>query len=145
MRVQRAERLVHQQHRGMIGQCARQRDTLLHATRQFLGVEILKTLEADHLDQLAALRFGIRPLHPLLARTIHHVPKYALPGKQSEFLEHRPAIGSGTGDRPALYPRHALRRADKAADDIKQCRFSAAGGTENRNKGAVLDGQGDIR
>ena len=58
MRIERAERLVHQQHFGMIGQRARQRDALLHAAGQFLRIEILKALEADHLDQRAALRFG---------------------------------------------------------------------------------------
>ena len=58
MRVQRAEWLVHQQYRGMIGQRARQRDTLLHAAGQFLGIEMLKALKADHLDQRATLGFS---------------------------------------------------------------------------------------
>ena len=58
MRVQRAERLVHQEHFGVIGQRARQRDALLHASRQFLGIKMLKAFQADHLDQRAALRFG---------------------------------------------------------------------------------------
>ena len=60
MRIQRAERLVHQQHRGVIGQRARQRDALLHAAGQFLGIEILKTLEADHLDQRGGFALRLR-------------------------------------------------------------------------------------
>ncbi len=145
VRVQRAERLVHQQHRGVIGQRAGQRDALLHAAGQLLGIEILKALEADHLDQRAALRFGLRGLYALLARAIHHVAEHALPGKQRELLKHRSAIGPGPGDRPALHPGDASGRADEAADDIKQRRFSAAGGTEDRDKGAILDCQRNFR
>src|SRR6266852_6077797 len=130
MRIERAKWLVHQEHRGVIGQRARQRDALLHAAGQFLRVKALKALEADHLDQPAALRFGFRMLHALLPRTIHHIAEHALPGKQRELLKHRPTIRTGPGDRLALHLRHALRRIDKAADDIEQRRFSAAGGVE---------------
>src|SRR5712664_4725319 len=99
---------------------------------------MLKALEADHLDQAAALRFGFRMLDALLARAIHHVAEHALPGKQRELLKYRPAIGSGAGDRLAPHLRHALRRIDEAAKDIKQRRFSAAGRAENRDEGTIF-------
>src|SRR6266849_4386514 len=35
--------------------------------------------------------------------------------------------------------------SDKTADDVEQCRFSTAGGAENGDEGAILDGQRDIR
>jgi len=112
----------------VIGQRARQGDTLLHAAGQFLRIEMLKTLEADHLDQRPALRLGLGRLHALLARPVHDVAEHALPGKQRELLKYRSAIGPGPGDRFALHPGNTAARADKAADDIKQGRFSAAGG-----------------
>jgi hypothetical protein len=125
----------------VIGQRARQRDPLLHAARQLLGIEVFKTLEADHLDQPAALRLGFRRFHALLARAVHHVAEHGLPGKQRELLEHRAAIGAGTGDRPTLHPRFALGRSNKTADDVEQCRFAAAGRAENRDESAILDCQ----
>src|ERR1700726_2104690 len=145
MGIQRAERLIHQEHLGMIGKRPRQRDALLHAPGQFLGIEVLKALEPDHLDQRAALLLGLRLLHALLARTIHYVAEHTLPGKQRELLKHRPAIGTGPGDRPALHLRYAMGRLDEASDDIKQRRFSATRRTENGDEGAILDCQGNVR
>src|SRR5260370_26608372 len=84
-------------------------------------------------------------LHALLACANHHVAEHALPGEQRELLKHRSAVGTGPGDRLALHLRHALPRIDKAADDIEQRRFSAAGGAEYGNEGAVLDRQRDLR
>src|ERR1700733_5988964 len=141
VRIKRAEWLVHQQHRGVIGQRPRQRDALLHPARQFLGIELLKTLEADHLDQPTALRFGFVMPYALLARAIHYIAEHALPWKQRELLKHRPAVGPGPGDWLALHLRHPSRRTDKTADDIEQRRFSAAGRTKNGDKGAIPDGQ----
>src|ERR1700687_745921 len=91
--------------------------------------------------QPAALRLGFHVLHALLARAVHHIAEHALPGKQRKLLEHRPAIGTGPGDRLALHFRNALGRIDEAADDIKQCRFPAARRAENRDEGAILDCQ----
>src|SRR5579885_5372 len=58
MRIECAERFVHQQHFGMVGERTRQRDALLHAAGQFLGVKFLKPLEADHFEQSARLRLS---------------------------------------------------------------------------------------
>ena len=44
--VERAERLVHQQHARVVGQRARQRDALLHAARQLLRVVVLEARAA---------------------------------------------------------------------------------------------------
>src|SRR5262249_25764717 len=115
----------------MIGERSRQRDTLLHTTGQLLGIEMLKTLQADHFDQLAAsgLCFGI--LHTLLPWAIHDIAKHAFPGKQSELLEHRPPIRAWSSDRIALHLGQASRRLHEAADNVEQRRFPATGGTEN--------------
>src|SRR5260370_41510012 len=99
---------------------------------------MLKALEADHLDQAAALRFGFRMLHALLAGAIHPVAEHALPGEQRELLKHRSAVGTGPGDRLALHLRPALRRIYKAPPNIEPGRFSAAGGPGNGNEGAIL-------
>src|ERR1700682_3296037 len=54
-------------------------------------------------------------------------------------------FGTGPDDRLTLHLRQALRRIDKATDDIEQRRFSAAGRPENGDEGAILDRQRDIR
>src|SRR5258708_31073464 len=106
---------------------------------------MLKALQPDHLDQRAALRLGLRRLHALLARAVHYVAEHALAGKQRELLKHRPAIGTGPGDRLAPYLSHAFGRADKTADDAEQGRFPAAARPENGHEGTILACQADFR
>ena len=50
--VERAERLVEQQHRGLERQRARDRDPLPHAARELRRLGVLEAREADQLDQL---------------------------------------------------------------------------------------------
>src|SRR5580704_479932 len=100
----------------MIGERARQRDALLHTAGQFLWVEILKALEADHLEQCAGLRLGLHMFHALLARAVHDIAEYTLPGEQRELLEHRPAIRTRSCDHLALHSRDATGRLHEAAD-----------------------------
>ena len=50
--VERAERLVHEQQPGLLGERAGDRDALLHAARELVGVAVGEVGEADHLEQL---------------------------------------------------------------------------------------------
>ena len=50
-RIQRAERLVHQQHRGVLGKCAGERDPLAHATGQLVRAFVLQTAQVHRLEQ----------------------------------------------------------------------------------------------
>ena len=52
LRIQRAERLVHQQRFGLVDQRARQRDALAHAARKLRRVVVLESLQPDQLDHL---------------------------------------------------------------------------------------------
>ena len=59
LRVQRAERLVHQQHVGIDGQRSRDPDPLAHAARQLVRVVALEALQTDQpSSQLARLAAG---------------------------------------------------------------------------------------
>ena len=70
--VERRERLVHQQDRGLHDQRARQADALAHAARQLLRIGALEAVEADQVDgrqrPLAALVGGRRPAPRARAR-----------------------------------------------------------------------------
>ena len=54
--VEGAERLVHQQQPRALGERARDRDALLHAAGELVGVPVGEVAEADQLDQLARAR-----------------------------------------------------------------------------------------
>ena len=54
LRVQRGQRLVEQQHRGLHRQGPGQRDALLLAAGELVGVAVLELREADELEHLAA-------------------------------------------------------------------------------------------
>ena len=55
-RVERAERLVHQQHVGIVDQGAADRDPLAHAAGQLVRPLVLEAVEPDLLRQVAARR-----------------------------------------------------------------------------------------
>ena len=79
-RVERAERLVHQQEFGVVGQHARDRHALLHAARQLVRIAVGEALQADHLDELVDVVLSIssrgkprcRGPKPMFSRTVSH-------------------------------------------------------------------------
>ena len=103
VRVERAERLVHQQNSS--GWSANVRAS---ATRCFMPPDS-SLLRKKFFIALGGQpsRSGpgsvLRPQpgrHTLLARAIHHIAQHGLPGKQSELLKHRSAIRTRPRDRP---------------------------------------------
>ncbi len=88
-RVDRAERLVHQQHRRIGGQRPGDSDSLLLAARQFtrIAVAVLRRLEADQVEQFVDAR-GDALLVPLeQARNDRDVVADGEVGKQSGALD----------------------------------------------------------
>ena len=68
VRIERAERLVHQQDARAVGQRARDRDALLHAAGQLLGIEVLVAREMHQRDQRARAASASALRHALLDR-----------------------------------------------------------------------------
>ena len=54
-RVERAERLVHEEHVGVLGERAGERDPLAHAARQLVGPLPAERAEVHELEQLVGL------------------------------------------------------------------------------------------
>ncbi len=102
-RVERRERLVHQQHRRLHGERARDRDALLHAAREHVRIDVLELAEIDLGDQRARVLVRLRARHaPVDQQRKHHVAQHRLPRQQLvELLEHHHAVGAGPLDRPA--------------------------------------------
>ena len=68
LRVERAERLVHQQDARLIGERAHDRHALLHAARQLMRIGVGEFLQADQLQPLQRLRSASYLLLPLTSR-----------------------------------------------------------------------------
>ena len=107
-RVERAERLVHQQQRRIVDQRAHQRDALLHAARQLPRVAVLETGQADQRDQrrarAAIMLLAAEPLH---VDRQQRVAEHAAPGKQHRRLEHHADVAARAVDRRAVEQRLA--------------------------------------
>ena len=63
-RVERAERLVEEQHVGIDGQGAGHLDALFHAPRELLRIGLLEALEADEIDVVRDAFVALLPRQP---------------------------------------------------------------------------------
>jgi hypothetical protein len=110
--VQRAERLVHQQHGGIDGERAGEPDALLHAAGQFMGKLARRDREADQRQEL------LRPLparcrrHALQLQAELHIAKSGAPRQQVRLLEHETAVAAGAEHDMAVEPDGAVVEAD---------------------------------
>ena len=78
-RVERAERLVHQHHLGVVGEHAGDRDALLHAAGQLVRIGVGEALQPDQIDEASTVSLTSlvgRPRDvgpkPMLPRTVSH-------------------------------------------------------------------------
>jgi len=62
--VERRERLVHQQHLGIGGEGARDRDALLHSARKLVGVAVSKGQQSGAVEIMADGFLDMRPRGP---------------------------------------------------------------------------------
>src|SRR6185437_14344390 len=134
LRVERPERLVHQQDRRLDRQRARDGDALLHAARELRRETVLEALEVDEVDQLlrALLAFGARPA--LLLQAVKDVLPHRLPRVEREILEDDAAVGPGAGNRtPGDGDAPRLDRQE-AAKEIEQRALAAAARPEQRDE-----------
>ena len=87
--VERAERLVHEQHVGLLRERAGQLHPLAHAARQLVGQLLLEALEVDELEQLAhALPAGVGLRHLAELERELDVAPHGEPREQRRLLEH---------------------------------------------------------
>ena len=130
--VERAERLVHQQHGRLVGKRPHKGGALLHAARKLTRKAAAKTFEADAVQQFVdpdAIGLGALDLEGEV-----DVGVEVAPGQEVGLLEHHADLGVWAGHRlaveqhlaggEAMQPRHrpeqrglaAARRADDRDD-----------------------------
>ena len=144
LRVERAEGLVHQQNAGVDGERARDGGALLHAARQLRGIVVLESMQPDEIDELAGARLALVARHVLALQTVKHVLQNGFPWEQREMLEHDATIGPRPRDRLAINRDGSRFDRQESAHQVKQRRFSAAGGSEQRDEFLLIDLKRDI-
>ena len=141
LRVERGERLVHQQHDGIGGERTGQVDALLHSAGQLRRVV---TLEAAQTDSL--MKCSVRCVHGRAIEAVLHFHAVAdvagdgPPRQQTRLLKDDRAIDARTIDSlchrstrvPASY-------AQQAGDDVEQRRLAAAARSDDGHELAVGD------
>ena len=94
-RIERAERLVHQELRRVVNERATERDALPHAAGELVRVFVLEAAEADRGQQLACAPFGGAAFELLRLRLQHDVAERGAPFQQHGTLEHDADVGAG--------------------------------------------------
>ena len=144
-RVERRERLVHQQHRRIVGQRAGDGDPLLHAAGQMVRERAGELLQLDQ-AQLFARDF----LAFLLGNALHFQPERDVaergaPRKQlGEILEHHAAVHAVAGHRLAADADLARGRRQESGDHVEQRGFAAAGRADDAEKLGSVDIEADV-
>ena len=148
LQVQRAERLVEEQHRRSIHERASQRHALPLAARELAGPPPVEALQADHAERLlhAGVALGAADLadHQAVADVVGHVhvreEGVVLEDRVDVALVRRPI-----GDVPAVKQHAAFRRQVEAGDHAQRRGLAGAGRPEQREELAARDRRGRRR
>src|SRR5215831_4184608 len=102
-RIERAERLVHQQERWIVNQRPAYSDALLHPTRQLGGILVLETRQGGHFDELPGTRAGFAFIPLLDFDRNQDVLQYGAPRQQHGGLEHHADLPAWTAQSLARH------------------------------------------
>ena len=143
-RVQRPQRLVHQDELRVVGEAAGQGDALLHAARQLVDRLVPEPLEADGVEQV---------LHPggdLAGRCAAHLRAEAdvlgdvQPLEQRALLEHHPALRRGGGDLVRAEHRLPAGGGEESGEDVEKGGLAAPRRPEHRQDAARIELEGNV-
>ena len=144
LEVERAERLVEQQHTRLAHQCTRDGDTLLLATGKTGHIAVFKAAQANQLEHFCGFALDVCAVQLFDVQTECNILRNIQVWEQRITLEY--------GVDLALIRRNIVQtlaveeyiagiRLLKAADDTQRGRFAAAGRAQQRDELAALDGQ----
>src|SRR5262245_23926199 len=138
-RVERAERLVHQDELGIVNERARDRRALLHAAGELVGVSVFLALEAHEREEVAGASAACGHGQTEDFGGQQHVVDHAPPFEQQRRLKHHADVARGI--------ERLRRRADlelagvervEACEKLEQRGLAAAGGPDQRHELARL-------
>ena len=140
--IERAERLVEEQHVGIDGQRARDFHALLHAARELLRIRLLESLKTDQLDVVgdAPLAFSRRQLE----QAEPDVSFDGEPGKHAALLKDEDAARVGAVHRLAVDADLARWSARETRHHVQHRRLAAARWTQQADELAFADFEIDV-
>src|SRR5262249_11569878 len=144
-RVERRERLVHQEHGRIVGECARDRRALLHPPPELGGIG---PGERPDLDEAQDALRGLRALPA--GPTLHlepelHVALGRPPGKQlGKVLEDDTAVEPAPADRTTADQHLPRRRRQESGEDVEQGRLAAAVASDDADELGSGDTEADV-
>ena len=145
--IERAERLVHQQHLRPVRQGARHRDALLLSTRQLRRQPIIHAVQRHELQQFLAPRAALRSLHLAHAQRELDVVADRHVAEQRVVLEDEPDFAIArrhVRDVLAVQRDGAMIDLGESGDGAQQRALAAAAGPEQHEELALLDVQRDV-
>ena len=137
LRVERAERLVHQQHRGIDGERARNADALFHAAGELMRAALLRIGEADQLEIFFRGVAQGTAAHALHFQAEHHVLQGIEPGQQFGVLEHHAAVVTAAMHFAPVHRDAAAIGRIEPHGDAQRGGLAAAGRPDQRHDLAV--------
>ncbi len=141
--VERAERLVHEQHARIGGERPGNADALLHAAGELVDPLPREVGKPDEVEHRAGPRLALGPRHALHPQAEGDVLQHAEPGHQGVALEHHAAVGPRPGDRAPVEENPSFGRRLEAGDAVEQRRLPAARSAERHHELPRLDRQVD--
>ena len=143
LRVDRAERFIHQQHARPDGERARESAPLLHPAGYLVGVIVLEPGESHQIDELRhrLLDFGTRSARKFEA--VSDVVEHRLPWKEPEMLKHHGDALARRGYPLPLDRDFTLGKWNQPVNAPQQRRLAAPRGTDDREHLALADFQAD--
>ena len=148
LRVERGERLVHQQDRPLHDQRARQRDALAHAAGQLAGQVLLEAAQSDRGNERARALVARGLGHAAHLQAEGDIVDDAAPGKQVEVLPHHHRVGAERmPDIVALRvldPDRAAGRAFEPGDDLDQRALAAPARPEQAGDAPRAEAMGEV-
>ena len=142
LEVEGAQRLVEQQHVGPVDERPGQRDALLHATRELVGLLVAHVVQLDELQRVLRLALGVLVTAPSEAEldVVHDAHVW----EERVGLEHRvdvALVGAGVGDVGVPDADTAPGRRFQPRDHPQGRRLAAARGAEQGEERPLRDGE----
>src|SRR5690606_1915128 len=143
-RVERAERLVHEQDARLVQQRPAKRRALLHAAGPLVRQRLLEARETGQRDERVRALVGAAPVHAPHLGLEQDVLAHAAPLQERGPLEREPDVALGSRDGLPVEAHLALGAGGEARDDLQQRRLAAPRGADDRHELARPDRQGDV-
>ena len=143
LRVERAERLVHEDEDRLAHQRPRDADALLHAAGEFMRIVVRDIAESDETDEMPRKLAPLRHRDAVELERELDIAEHRAPRQQAEVLEHHAGVLARARHRRSFDGDMALVRRDEAGGEPQQRGLAAAARAEQRDELTLAHRRGD--